>query len=117
MRKTKAPDMGAFLGSVMGQQPAKAAAVAATVETPENKDAAAAPPSIRRGRGRPPKSPYDLAKQTAIRLDPDDLKKVKKLAVDDGMTFNRVVYLALEAYCETRGVKLIGASNKYQITK
>ena len=54
-----------------------------------------------------------VTKQTiAIRLDPDDLKKVKKLAVDDGMTFNRVVYLALEAYCETRGVKLLGSSKK-----
>ena len=112
MRKTKAPDMGAFLGSVMGQQPAKAVAAATAVETPEAKDAAANPSPIRRGRGRPPKSPQDIAKQTAIRLDPDDLKKVKKLAVDDGMTFNRVVYRALEAYCETRGVKLTGASRK-----
>lgn len=112
MRKTKAPDMGAFLGSVMGQQPAKVVAAATAVETPEAKDAAANPSLIRRGRGRPPKPPQDIAKQTAIRLDPDDLKKVKKLAVDDGMTFNRVVYLALEAYCETRGVKLIGASRK-----
>ena len=112
MRKTKAPDMGAFLGSVMGQQPAKAVAAATAVETPEAQDAAANLPPMLRGRGRPPKSPQDIAKQTAIRLDPDDLKKVKKLAVDDGMTFNRVVYLALEAYCETRGVKLLGSSKK-----
>lgn len=110
MRKTKAPDMGAFLGSVMGQQPATVVASATAVETPKAKDEAADHP--RRGRGRPPKSPHDIAKQTAIRLDPDDLKKVKKLAIDDGMTFNRVVYRALEAYCETRGVKLIGASRK-----
>ncbi len=112
MSKTKAPNMGAFLGSVMGQQPATVVASATAVEIPEAKDAAANPSPIRRGRGRPPKSPQDIAKQTAIRLDPDDLKKVKKLAVDDGMTFNRVVYLALEAYCETRGVKLIGTSRK-----
>lgn len=110
MRKTKAPDMGAFLGSVMGQPPATVVASATTVETLKAKDEAADHP--RRGRGRPPKSPNDIAKQTAIRLDPDDLKKVKKLAIDDGMTFNRVVYRALEAYCETRGVKLIGASRK-----
>ena len=110
MSKAKTPNMGAFLGSVMGQQPATAVASAKATETPEKKEAAGEHP--KRGRGRPPKSPHDIAKQTAIRLDPDDLKKVKKLAVDDGMTFNRVVYLALEAYCETRGVKLIGASRK-----
>ncbi len=110
MRKTKAPDMGAFLGSVMGQPPATVVASATAVEMPEAEDVTEDRP--RRGRGRPPKSPHDIAKQTAIRLDPDDLKKVKKLAIDDGMTFNRVVYKALEAYCETRGVKLIGASKK-----
>jgi hypothetical protein len=102
-KSKKAPDMGAFLGSVMGQLAATPVAETAAPPTADQ---------VRRGRGRPPKSPDDRARQTAIRLDPDDLKKVKKLAVDDGMTFNRVVYRALEAYCETRGVRLIGADRK-----
>lgn len=107
---SKAPNMGAFLGSVMGQQ-ATAVVSATTTETSGKKDAAAEQ-HPRRGRGRPPKAASDLAKQTAIRLDLEDLKRLKKLAVDDDMTFNRLVYLALRDYCLTRGVKLVGVDKK-----
>ena len=100
MSKAKIPEMSEFLGSVMTDQ------VQAAVPMP----AAKAPEVAKRRTGRPKKAPDDLAKQTAIRLDPEDLRRVKKLAVDDGMTFNRVIYRALEAYCAARGVRLLGSS-------
>ena len=103
MSKKPQMDMAAFLGSAApstSHTPVPAVVQQVVSEAPK------------RAPGRPKKAADDIAKQTAIRLDPDDLKKVKKLAVDDGMTFNRVVYLALEAYCETRGVKLLGASKR-----
>lgn len=107
MSKTKALDMSAFLEAGTEQMPPSL-----TAEHVKASLSNAKTPKLKRAVGRPPKAPDDLAKQTAIRLDPDDLKKVKKLAVDDGMTFNRVVYLALESYCNTRGVILAGASKK-----
>lgn len=98
--------MMAFLGTpTTAAKPAPAPATPAKAEQSEPEK-----PAGKKKPGRPPKAPQDIAKQTAIRLDPEDLKAVKKLAVDDGMTFNRVVYRALEAYCGKRGIKLIGAS-------
>jgi hypothetical protein len=96
--------MSAFLSTVSGQQPTPTL----VAERPK----AVSDDKPKRGPGRPPKPLYDLAKQTAIRLDPEDLRRLKKLAVDDDMTFNRLVYLALRDYCGTRGVKLVGTERK-----
>lgn len=100
----KVPTMADFVGT-----PSEAPSPIQSAEPAKKAVSAEAP---RKSPGRPKKAADDLAKQTAIRLDPEDLRRIKKLAIDDTMTFNRVVYRALEAYCETRGVKLIGASKK-----
>ena len=100
MSKMKIPDMSAFLGAV-SQSPAR------VIETHK-----AVSDDKPRPRGRPPKAASDLARQTAIRLDPEDLKRLKKLAVDDDMTLTRLIYLALDDYCATRGVKLVGVDKK-----
>lgn len=99
MSKMKTPNMSAFLGAVSQQQPARIIEPLAADDRPKR-------------IGRPPKAPSDLARQTAIRFDPEDLKRLKKLAVDDDMTLTRLIYLALDSYCATRGVKLVGVNKK-----
>lgn len=62
----------------------------------------------RKGPGRPPKAVKETVQTTTIRLDPDDHLAVRQLALRDRQTMNELIFVALQQYCDSRGVKLTG---------
>lgn len=62
----------------------------------------------RKGPGRPPKASKEVVQTTTIRLDPDDHLAVRQLALRDKMTMNELIFVALQKYCDSRGVRLAG---------
>ncbi len=62
----------------------------------------------RKGPGRPPKAVKDTVQTTTIRLDPDDHLAVRQLALRDKQTMNELIFVALQKYCDSRGVRLTG---------
>lgn len=65
----------------------------------------------RKGPGRPPKAVKETVQTTTIRLDPDDHLAVRQLALRDKQTMNELVFVALQEYCDKRGVRLTGKAS------
>lgn len=65
----------------------------------------------RKGPGRPPKASKEVVQTTTIRLDPDDHLAVRQLALRDKQTMNELIFVALQKYCDSRGVRLTGKAS------
>lgn len=65
----------------------------------------------RKGPGRPPKAVKETVQTTTIRLDPDDHLAVRQLALRDRQTMNELIFVALQQYCDSRGVRLTGKAS------
>ncbi len=65
----------------------------------------------RKGPGRPPKAVKETVQTTTIRLDPDDHLAVRQLALRDKQTMNELIFVALQKYCDSRGVRLTGKTS------
>lgn len=66
-------------------------------------------PAARKRPGRPPKLEKDNVQSTTIRLTAEDHLAVRQLALRDKQTMNGLIFVALKAYCESRGVRLTGS--------
>lgn len=80
--------------------------------TPASIVGTATPAAARKRPGRPPKSEKDNVQTTTIRLDAEDHLAVRQLALRDKQTMNGLIFAALKAYCESRGVRLAGKANE-----
>lgn len=79
-----------------------------TAQVVEKPAPAAVATEKRKGPGRPPKAVKETVQTTTIRLDPDDHLAVRQLALRDKQTMNELIFVALQKYCDSRGVRLTG---------
>ena len=99
---TKKRESNAFANIMGVGQPAPAAPA---VEVSVAQVPGEAVESVKRGRGRP-RARSEPPQTTTIRLSAENHRKIRMLALRDGMSMTGLIFAALQSHCETRGVKL-----------